>query len=106
MRALAVTSLKRVNDLPQTPTIAESGYKNFEAATWFGILGPAKLPKDIVVKLNAEINKALQNTELQKKLIEQGADVAGSTPDHFGKLIRGEMSRWGKAVKESGATID
>lgn len=106
LRALAVTSLKRVDDLPQTPTIAESGYKNFEAVTWFGILGPAKLPKEMVVTLNAEINKALQNVDLQKKLSDQGADVAGSTPDHFAKLIRDEMSRWGKVVKESGATID
>jgi len=106
MRALAVTSLKRVDDIPQTPTIAESGYKNFEAATWFGILGPAKLPKEMVVKLNAEINKALKNPELQKKLSEQGADITGSTPDNFGKFISGEMSRWGKVVKESGASID
>lgn len=106
MRALAVTSLKRVDDIPQTPTIAESGYKKFEAATWFGILGPAKLPKEMVVKLNAEINKALQSPELQKKLSDQGADVAGSTPDGFSILIRGEMSRWGRVVKESGATID
>jgi len=106
MRALAVTSLKRVDDIPQTPTLAESGYTGFQATTWFGILGPAKLPKDMVVKLNAEINKALQNPELQKKLSDQGADVAGSTPDQFAKLIRGEMSKWGKVVKESGATID
>lgn len=106
MRALAVTSLKRVDDIPQTPTIAESGYKNFEVATWFGILGPAKLPKEIVVRLNAEINKALKNPELQKKLSDQGADVAGSTSDQFAKLISSEMSRWGKVVKESGATID
>jgi tripartite-type tricarboxylate transporter receptor subunit TctC len=106
MRALAVTSLKRVDDLPQTPTIAESGYKGFEATTWFGILGPARLPREMVAKLNAEINKALRNPELQKKLSDQGADVAGSTPDRFAKLIRDEMSRWGKIVKESGATID
>ncbi len=106
MRALAVTSLKRIDDLPQTPTIAESGYKGFEAVTWFGILGPAKLPKEMILKLNAEINKALQNPELQKKLSDQGADIAGSTPDQFANLILGEMSRWGKVVKESGAMID
>lgn len=106
MRSLAVTSLKRVDDLPQTPTISESGYKGFEAATWFGILGPAKLPKETIARLNAEINKALQNPELLKKLSDQGADVAGSTPDQFSKFIRGEMSKWGKVVKESGASID
>lgn len=106
MRALAVTSLKRVDDLPQVPSVAESGYKGFEAVTWFGILGPANLPKDITARLNTEINKALQTPELQKKLSDQGADVAGSTPEQFAKLVRDEMARWGKVVKDSGAKID
>ncbi len=106
LRALAVTSLKRVDDLPQVPTIAESGYKGFEAVTWFGVLGPANLPKDITARLNAEINKALQTPELKKKLGDQGADVAGSTPEQFGKLVRDDMVRWGVVVRESGAKID
>ncbi|MDE2618013.1 MAG: tripartite tricarboxylate transporter substrate binding protein [Burkholderiales bacterium] len=106
LRALAVTSLKRVDDLPQVPTIAESGYKGFEAVTWFGVLGPAKLPKDVTARLNAEINKALQTSELKKKLGDQGADVAGSTPEQFGKLVREDMVRWGAVVRESGAKID
>ena len=106
MRALAVTSLKRVDDLAQTPTVAESGYNGFEAVTWFGVLGPANLPKDITARLNAEIQKALQTPALQKQLSDQGADVAGSTPEQFGKLIRDDMARWGKVVRESGAKID
>ncbi|WP_427911398.1 Bug family tripartite tricarboxylate transporter substrate binding protein [Ramlibacter sp. MMS24-I3-19] len=106
MRAIAVTSLKRVDDLPQVPTIAESGYKGFEAVTWFGILGPANLPKDVVTKLNADINKALKDPELEKKLGAQGADIAGSTPEQFAKLIRDDIARWGKIVKDSGAKID
>ena len=106
LRALAVTSAKRVDDLPQVPTIAESGYKGFEAVTWFGILGPAKLPHDIVARLNAEIQKALKGAELQRKLSDQGADVAGSTPEQFGQLIRTDLVRWGKVVKDSGAKID
>jgi tripartite-type tricarboxylate transporter receptor subunit TctC len=106
MRPLAVTSLKRVDDLSQVPTIAESGYQGFDAVTWFGILGPANLPKDIVTKLNADINKALKDPELQKKLGDQGADVAGSTPEQFAKLIRDDIARWGKIVKESGAKVD
>jgi tripartite-type tricarboxylate transporter receptor subunit TctC len=106
MRALAVTSAKRADDLPQVPTVAESGYKGFEAVTWFGIAGPAKLPKEIVTKLNAEINKALQAPDLLKKLSDQGADVAGSTPEQFGKLIQDDIARWGKVVKESGAKVD
>lgn len=106
MRPIAVTSLKRVDDLPQVPTIAESGYKGFEAVTWFGILGPANLPRDVVAKLNADINKALKDPELQKKLGAQGADIAGSTPEQFGKLIRDDIARWGRIVKDSGARID
>ncbi|WP_374664305.1 Bug family tripartite tricarboxylate transporter substrate binding protein [Ramlibacter sp.] len=106
MRPIAVTSLKRVDDLPQVPTIAESGYKGFDAVTWFGILGPANLPKEVVAKLNADINKALKDTALQKKLGDQGADVAGSTPEAFGQLIRDDIARWGKIVKESGAKVD
>ena len=106
MRAIAVTSTKRADDLPQVPTIAESGYKGFEAVTWFGIAGPANLPKEIVAKLNADINKALQAPDLQKKLGDQGADVAGSSPEQFGKLIRDDIARWGRIVKESGAKVD
>lgn len=106
MRALAVTSAKRADDLPQVPTVAESGYNGFEAVTWFGILGPANLPKDVVSKLNGDINKALVDPGLKKKLSDQGADVAGSSADQFGELIRDDMVRWGKIVKESGAKVD
>lgn len=106
MRALAVTSAKRVDDLPQVPTIAESGYKGFEAATWFGVFGPANLPKDTTARLHAEILKALANPELRKKLGDQGADVASSTPEELGKLVRDDIVRWGKVVKDSGAKVD
>jgi tripartite-type tricarboxylate transporter receptor subunit TctC len=106
MRAIAVTSARRVDDLPQVPTVAESGYKGFEAVTWFGVLGPANLPKDIVARLNADINKALKDPELAKKLGDQGADIAGSTPEQFAKLIQDDIARWGKIVKDSGAKVD
>jgi tripartite-type tricarboxylate transporter receptor subunit TctC len=106
MRPLAVTSLKRVADLPDVPTVSESGYKGFEAVTWFGVLGPARLPKEIVLKLNADINRALKDPALAKKLGDQGADVVGSTPEQFAKLIHDDIPRWGKIVKESGAKID
>lgn len=105
MRPIAVTSAKRADDLPQVPAIAES-YKGFDAVTWFGIVGPANLPKEVVAKLNADINKVLKDPELRKKLGDQGADVAGSTPEQFATLIRDDMARWGKIVKESNAKID
>ena len=106
MRPIAVTSLNRVDDLPQVPTISESGFKGFEAVTWFGILGPANLPKDVVAKLNADINKALKDPELKKKMDAQGADILGGTPEQFAKTIRDDITRWGPIVKESGAKID
>ena len=106
MRPIAVTSDKRVDDLPNVPTVAESGYKGFEAVTWFGIAGPANLPRDIVARLNADIAKALKDPALQKKLGDQGADVAASSADQFGRLIRDDMARWAPIVKESGAKVD
>lgn len=106
MRPLAVTSLQRVDDIKDVPTVAESGYKGFESTTWFGILGPANLPRDIVAKLNADLNRALKDAELDKQLSAQGADVATSTPEQFGKMIREDIPRWGKLVKDSGAKVD
>ena len=106
LRALAVTSTRRVDDLPNVPTISESGYKGFDASTWFGMLAPARTPKDVVARLNAEFNKALQQPELRKKLGDEGADPAGGTPEQFATLIKDEALRWGKVVKESGVRID
>ena len=106
LRALAVTSAKRVDDLPNVPTINESGYKGFDAVTWFGLLAPAGTPKDVVAKLNAEFNKALKLPELSKRLGDEGADPAGGTPEEFAALIKGDIPRWGKIVKESGAKVD
>jgi tripartite-type tricarboxylate transporter receptor subunit TctC len=106
LRPLAVTSLKPVDDIPKVPTIAASGYNGFEAATWFGFIAPAGTPKDIVQKLNAEINKALQDKATQKKISDQGADIMGGSPEEFGRLIRSEIDRWAVVVKDSGAKVD
>ena len=106
MRPIVVTSQKRTADLPNAPTVDESGFKGFEAATWFGVVGPAGLPKDVVAKLNAAFNKAIEDPEVKRKLAAQGADVRGSTPEAFGAYIRSETVRWGKVVKESGAKVD
>lgn len=106
MRALAVTSPRRTADLPSVPTVAESGFKGFEAVTWFGLAGPAGMPKDVVVKLNTAFNKALKDPETRNKLASQGADALGGTPEQFAKLIRDDIGRWAPIVKESGAKVD
>ncbi|QOL50062.1 Bug family tripartite tricarboxylate transporter substrate binding protein [Massilia litorea] len=106
MRALAVTSSKRADDLPNVPTINESGYKGFDARTWFGMVAPAGTPPAIVAELNAEINKVLAMPEVRKKITVEGGDVMGGTPEQFSNLIKTEIPRWGKVVKDSGARID
>jgi tripartite-type tricarboxylate transporter receptor subunit TctC len=106
MRPIAVTSLTRVDDIPQVPTIAESGYKGFETVTWFGFVAPANTPKDIVTRLNAEINKALQSPDVKKKLSDQGADILGGSPEKFGALIKSDIAYWAPVIKESGAKLD
>ena len=106
MRALAVTSLKRNADLPNVPSLDEAGYKGFEAVTWFGLAGPAAMPKEAISKLNAAFNQALANPEVKKKLDAQGADVLGGTPEAFAALIRSDILRWGAIVTASGARAD
>jgi tripartite-type tricarboxylate transporter receptor subunit TctC len=106
LRPLAVTSAKRVDDLPQVPTIAESGYAGFEASTWFGFAAPAGTPKDIVTRLNAEFNKALKSPDLAKKLNDQGALVLGGSPEAFGTQIRQDIARWASIIKDSGTKLD
>ena len=106
MRPIAVTSTARSSDLPNVPAMAESGYKGFEAVTWFGIAGPDGLPREVVMRLNTAFNKALQSPDVQKKLSAQGAETRGSTPEAFTALIHSEILRWGAIVKSSGARID
>ncbi len=106
LRPIVVTAAKRTDDLPQVPTVAESGYKGFEAVTWFGVLGPAKLPAAVVASVNAELNKALAAPDLKKKLEDQGLEVTPGTPEQFGQLVRADIAKWGRVVKESGAKAD
>lgn len=106
LKPIVVTSLKRVDDLPAVPTIAESGFKDFEASTWFGFVAPAGTPKEIVTLLNTEINKALQSPDVKKKLSDQGADVLGGSPETFAATIKSDLARWAPIIKASGATLD
>ena len=106
LRALAVTSLQRNRDLPDVPTMVEAGYKDFEAITWFGVAGPAAMPKDAIARLNTAFNKALATPEVQKKLAAQGAEVLSGPPEKFASLIRTDGVRWGAIVKASGIRLD
>ena len=106
LRALAVTSKSRSAAVPDIPTVAESGFPDFEASSWFGLLGPADLPRDIVAKLQGEVVRALKIPEIRDKLIAQGADPVGSSPEEFAAYIRGETAKWSKVVKSSGAKAD
>ena len=106
LKILAITSAKRSSQLPEVPTLAEQGYKGFEAVTWFGILAPAGTPAPIVAQLNKAINQALQQADVVDKLRSEGGDVLGGTSDQFSTLLRTEVPRWAKIVKDSGASLD
>jgi tripartite-type tricarboxylate transporter receptor subunit TctC len=101
VRALAVSSPKRVDALPDLPTVAETGYKEFEADQWYGVVAPAGTPKEIVAKLNAQINQSLNSPELKTRLNNEGAIATPNTPEVFASLIQREIARW-KPVIQSG----
>jgi len=106
LKALAVTTRKRSPDLPDVPTLDEAGVKGFDATIWLALLGPAGMPRDVVMKLNAEVQKALSTPEARKLMRSAGVDVATSTPEELGTLLQSELDRWGKVVKETGATVN
>lgn len=101
LRALAVSSPQRLPALPDVPTVAEAGYKDFEADQWYGVVAPAGTPREVVAKLNAQINLALNSAELKTRLNNEGAIATPTTPEAFGKHIASEIARW-KPVIQSG----
>ena len=106
MRALGVTTTKRSAQLPNVPTIAESGVPGFEAMLWFATFAPAAVPKPILAKLNADLVKVLNAPDMQRRLAENGVDAAASTPEQLAAFVKSETIKWAKVVKDSGATAD
>jgi tripartite-type tricarboxylate transporter receptor subunit TctC len=101
LRALGVTGAKRLAALPEVPTIAEAGFPGYEASSWYGILAPAGTPREIVMKLNAELRKALERPEVRKSLLAEGAEPVGGSPEQFAEYIRAEKERLGKVIRDA-----
>jgi tripartite-type tricarboxylate transporter receptor subunit TctC len=106
MRVLAVAGAKRSSALPDVPTVAEAALPGFEAATWYPILTPAGVPKDIIARLNAEFVKMLRTPDMQERLAALGVESIGSTPEQLAAHLRSELPKWAKVVKASGARAD
>jgi tripartite-type tricarboxylate transporter receptor subunit TctC len=106
LRALAVTSLRRSSAAPELPTIAESGYPGFEVTSWGGLLAPARTPATTVRKLHLETVKVLALPDLRAKLAELGIEGIGNSPDEFAAVIKSEIPKWAKVIKESGIKPD
>lgn len=106
LRALAVTSAKRIDVLPDVPTVAESGFPGFVAEDWKAIVAPAGTPAEVVAKVNQAMNKALARPEVVKRLKDEGSLARGGTPAELAAFMKSEHARWGGAVRESGAKVD
>ena len=106
VRGLAVSGPKRTEALPDVPTIAEAGVPGYEATTWTGIVAPVGMPKPIVARLNAELNKVVASRSFKEKVAAIGSEPAGGTPEQFGDFIRKEHAKWADVVRRSGAKID
>src|SRR5436305_14086835 len=102
LRGIAVTTAKRSTSMPELPTIAESGLPGYDASTWGGILAPAGTPKDIVAKLNGGINAALAQEDVRARLSTAGVEIQGGTPEQFGEVIKAEIDKWGRVVRQAG----
>lgn len=106
MRGIAVASTQRLKVLPDLPTITEAGVAGYESTTWFGPLAPAKTPREIVIKMNTELNRILQQPDVLKRFATEGIEPLGGSPDQFASYIRAEIERWGRVVREANIRLD
>jgi tripartite-type tricarboxylate transporter receptor subunit TctC len=102
LRALAVTSLQRSAALPDVPTLDESGLKGFEAVAWNGLTAPAKTPRDVIMKINADVIKIVNSPELKERLKADGSDPVGNSPEQYAAFLRNEIAKWAKVIKFAG----
>jgi tripartite-type tricarboxylate transporter receptor subunit TctC len=102
LRAIGIGSLKRFPALPQVPTFDESGLRGYEATTWFGLMAPAKTPREIVARWNAEVGKILASAEVKERFINDGQEPMGGSAEDFGRFIRSEIDKYAKVIKGAG----
>jgi len=105
-RALAVSSAKRNPTLPDVPTVAESGFPGFDVSSWYGLVAPAKVPKPILDKLNADLVKTLNLPDIREKFAQQSVEVHPTTREEFAVWIKNEIAKWTKVTKEAGISVD
>ena len=106
LRAIAVTTMKRVDAFPDVPTINESGLKGYETVLWHGLIGPKNLPRPIVDRVNTDLNKILQAKDMQDKLAGDGVTAAGGTPEQFAATIKRDIDTWRKVVQKAGVKAE
>jgi tripartite-type tricarboxylate transporter receptor subunit TctC len=106
LRPLGVTSLKRAHAAPDVPTIAEAALPGFEAVGWYGILAPSGTSKEILNRLSRDVVRGLQAPEVQDRIIKDGGEPVGGTPEQFSAFIRAEIAKWADVVRVSGARAD
>jgi tripartite-type tricarboxylate transporter receptor subunit TctC len=105
LKALAVTSAKRSETLPDLPTVAESGLPGYEAVGWFGLLAPAATPRAVVEKISADAKRVLSDREVRDRILALGSEVGGNTPAEFARFIRDDQAKWSKLMKDAGITV-
>jgi len=105
-KIIAVSSIKRVSQLPDVPTVDQAGVKGFETSAWSGLYAPAGTPADIINRLNVEVVKILKQPSVREQLMAQGAEPVGDTPEEFSRFTLAEISKWAKIIKISGAKVD
>jgi tripartite-type tricarboxylate transporter receptor subunit TctC len=106
LRAIAVTTAKRIPALPDIPTIAESGVKDYDVILWHGLIAPRGLPRPIVDRVNSELNKALKAKDMEEKLAADGVSSAGGTPEQFGAIIKRDIEMWRGVVQRAGVKAE
>ena len=106
LKALGVTTAKRLAPLPNVPTIAESGIAGYEAVNWYGVFVPAGTPKDIVAKLHAEIVRVLKQPDVKERFAGEGGEIVADSPEAFGAFVHNEIPKWAKVIKDASVKVD